>query len=238
MQQLRFDWDQDEAPWILCLGAHSDDIEIGCGGTILRLIQAYPHLRFHWIVFSASEMRRHEAVASAHDFLDGAQDCQIVVKAFRDGYFPYDGAQIKDYFEEIKQAVSPALVLTHYREDWHQDHRVINELTWNTFRDHLILEYEIPKYDGGLGSPNVFVPLNREVLERKLDLLMDHFQTQANKHWFTRQTFRSILSLRGIESRAPELGAEAFYSRKQILLGATNAGAPAFEPFVELTTVG
>lgn len=203
-------------PWVLCLGAHSDDIEIGCGGTILRLIEEHPALRFYWVVFSASPARAREATASAGNFLRGASGCEVVVKTFRDGYFPYEGAVIKDFFEELK-SVSPALVLTHCRDDLHQDHRVINELTWNTFRDHLIWEYEIPKYDGGLGSPNLYVHLSAAVAARKVDLLLTHFQTQANKHWFTPATFRGLMALRALESRAPEQQAEAFYVRKQVV---------------------
>ena len=216
MQQLSLGLEHSASPWVLCLGAHSDDIEIGCGGTILRLIEEYPQLRFHWVVFSATPERATEAVASARSFLQGAAGCEIVVKDFRDGYFPYIGADIKDYFEELKQ-VNPTLVLTHYREDLHQDHRVINELTWNTFRDHLILEYEIPKYDGGLGSPNVFISLTPATAERKIDLLLEHFQTQANKHWFSRKTFESILVIRGIESHSLDQFAEAFYGRKVVV---------------------
>ena len=197
MQQLSLGLEHSASPWVLCLGAHSDDIEIGCGGTILRLIEEYPKLRFHWVVFSATPERATEAAASARSFLQDAAECEIVVKDFRDGYFPYVGSDIKDYFEELKQ-VDPALVLSHYRKDLHQDHRVINELTWNTFRDHLILEYEIPKYDGGLGSPNLYVHLTREIGEHKISYLMDHFQTQANKHWFSPETFRSTLALRGL----------------------------------------
>ena len=218
MLALNLDLDRAATPWVLCLGAHSDDIEIGCGGTILRLVEAYPALRFYWVVFSASPARAREALASAGNFLHGAGGCEVVVKDFRDGYFPYEGAAIKDFFETLK-SVDPALVLTHHRDDLHQDHRVINELTWNTFRDHLIWEYEIPKYDGGLGAPNLYVPLPAAAATRKVDLLLTHFQTQANKHWFTPETFRGLMALRGLESRAPEQQAEAFYVRKQVVLG-------------------
>ena len=151
----------------------------------------------------------------------GARDHRVVVKEFNDGYFPYSGAAIKDYFEELK-SINPVLILTHHRQDLHQDHRVVNELSWNTFRDHLILEYEIPKYDGGLGSPNVFVPLDDETVEQKIDLLLTHFQTQGNKHWFSRRLFRSIMTLRGIEARAQYQYAEAFYGRKQVFLDPTH----------------
>ncbi len=206
----------DAAPQILCLGAHSDDIEIGCGGTILKLIDAYPTACVTWIVFSAKDSRINEAQASARSFLASAQEKQIIVKDFRDGFFPYIGADIKQYFEELKRNIEPDLIFTHYRDDRHQDHRVISDLTWNTFRDHLILEYEIPKYDGDLGLPNFFSQLDPETCRKKVDTVLKHFRTQANKHWFTEETFLAILRLRGIESRAPENFAEAFYCRKMV----------------------
>jgi LmbE family N-acetylglucosaminyl deacetylase len=202
---------------ILCLGAHSDDIEIGCGGTLLKLTQMFPDACVEWIVFSADQKRAKEAKESAQAFLEQAQGKNIVVKSFRDGFFPYDGAEIKTYFEQLKQQLSPDLIFTHCRHDLHQDHRVIAELTWNTFRDHCILEYEIPKYDGDLGSPNVFVHLSKELSARKVAYLLRHFGTQANKHWFTEELFYSLLRVRGIESRAPEFYAEAFYGRKIML---------------------
>ncbi len=216
MQKLSLNLDAAAEPWVLCLGAHSDDIEIGAGGTILRLVQDCPQLRFCWVVFSATGARAAEAKASALDFLHGAAACEIVTLAFRDGYFPYVGAEIKDYFETLKR-IDPALVFTHYREDLHQDHRVINELTWNTFRNHLILEYEIPKYDGGLGSPSLFVPVPRDVVDQKCSLIVRHFQTQSNKHWFTEETFAAVSRLRGIEAKATDGYAEAFYVRKLVI---------------------
>ncbi|HRQ40407.1 MAG TPA: PIG-L family deacetylase [Chloroflexota bacterium] len=217
MLNIQFSFPPDTNPQILCLGAHSDDIEIGCGGTILRLIEEYPNLSVYWIVFSASESRKQEAVASAHQFLEKAAHKEIVVKDFRDGFFPYMGAEIKGYFEELKQTTAPDLIFTHYRHDLHQDHRLLNELTWNTFRHHLVLEYEIPKYDGDLGTPNVFVPLSQQIGTYKITCLLQHFQTQTNKHWFTDRLFESIMALRGIESRAPDGYAEAFYGRKIVL---------------------
>jgi LmbE family N-acetylglucosaminyl deacetylase len=202
---------------ILCLGAHSDDIEIGCGGTILRLLQETPDLCFTWIVFGAGGRRAEEARASASTFLEAVREKRIVVLNFRDGFFPYTGADIKDYFEQLKQEVSPDLIFTHYRHDLHQDHRLICDLTWNTFRDHLILEYEIPKYDGDAGSPNFFVHLDQEICQRKVNAILEHFRTQENKDWFTEETFHALLRLRGIESKAPEKYAEAFYGRKLVL---------------------
>lgn len=202
---------------VLCLGAHSDDIEIGCGGTVLKLIKGHQHVAFDWVVLSADEKRRKEAEISAAAFLAGAGQMKIVVKTFRDGFFPYVGGEIKEYFEELKRTIDPDLIFTHCRQDLHQDHRLVSELTWNTFRDHLILEYEIPKYDGDLGAPNVFVPLNETVCGTKIRLILKYFKSQAGNRWFTEDTFRAIMRLRGIESNAPAGYAEAFCSRKLIL---------------------
>ena len=199
---------------ILCLGAHCDDIEIGCGGTLLTLIATYPALHVDWLVFSSNTQRAKEATASAEAFLQGVSSKRILVFAFRDGYFPYDGMVIKEHFERLKLECNPDLIFTHCRHDLHQDHRVLNELTWNTFRNHLILEYEIPKYDGDLGIPNCFVHLTEATYQTKIAYLLHYFQSQENKHWFTQETFRAILRLRGIEARAPEHLAEAFYCRK------------------------
>ena len=205
------------SPWtLLCLGAHSDDIEMGCGGTILRLLQELTPATTYWIVFSANAARAAEAVQSANHFLRKASKKEIIVKHFRDGFFPYTGGEIKEYFEELKQILSPDLILTHYRHDLHQDHRVISELTWNTFRKHLILEYEIMKYDGDLGAPNFFVHLDRSTCERKVKYIRDAFKTQGDRSWFTEDLFLSLLRVRGVESNAPERYAEAFYCRKII----------------------
>lgn len=199
---------------VLFLGAHSDDIEIGCGGTILRLIQEYPELEVTWVVFSAVGERGEEARKSAQEFLKEVRQKQVLVHDFKDGYFPYRGEEIKDIFEGLKQGPVPDLIFTHYRHDLHQDHRTLCELTWNTWRDHFILEYEIPKYDGDLGTPNFFVHLDRTLCDRKTALLVRFFQTQGNKHWFTPETFQAILRLRGVECKSPGGYAEAFYSRK------------------------
>jgi LmbE family N-acetylglucosaminyl deacetylase len=201
---------------ILCLGSHSDDIEIGCGGTILRLLSCSRQLHVTWIVFASNNEREREARNSAGLFLDQAVNKEIIVKRFRDGFFPFEGAQIKDYFEELKNT-SPELIFTHNRKDAHQDHRLIAELTWNTFRNHLILEYEIPKYDGDLGQPNLFVPLDQEVYEAKVRYLMDSFGTQRSKAWFDKETFLALMRLRGMECVAPSGYAEAFYCRKLVL---------------------
>jgi len=201
---------------VLCLGAHSDDIEIGCGGTILRLLASQQEIDIVWVVFGASSKREQEARASATLFLGRAKNKNIIVKNFRDSFFPFEGAQIKDFFEELK-STSPDLIFTHYRKDAHQDHRLIEEFTWNTFRNHFILEYEIPKYDGDLGQPNVFVPLDQEIYEKKVRYLMEAFETQRSKQWFGEDTFLALLRLRGMECVAPSGYAEAFYCRKLVL---------------------
>lgn len=199
---------------LLCLGAHSDDIEIGCGGTVLRLLEEDPAAEVCWAVLGASGARTQEALKSADLFLTNARRKEVITKEFRDGYFPYVGGEIKDFFEELKRKFSPDLVLTHYREDLHQDHRLVSELTWNTFRNHLILEYEIVKYDGDLGAPNFFVCLSEAVARKKIRNILECFQSQRNKGWFTEDTFSSIMRLRGVESSAPEKYAEGFYCRK------------------------
>lgn len=201
---------------LLCIGAHSDDIEIGCGGTVLRLLEENPNTEVCWVVLAAAGERKAEATLSAEKFLAGAKRKDVVLREFRDGYLPYAGAEVKDFFEELKRRYSPDLILTHFREDLHQDHRLVSELTWNTFRNHLILEYEIVKYDGDLGAPNCFVHLAEPTVRRKIRLLMECFQTQRDKRWFTEDTFSSILRLRGMESNAPDRFAEAYYCRKLV----------------------
>jgi LmbE family N-acetylglucosaminyl deacetylase len=218
MIHLNFKQGQDAKYKVLLLGAHSDDIEIGCGGTILRLIEEYPNLSFYWVVLGSNKKERtEEALQSANDFLAGAKDKKIVVKGFRDGYFPYIGGEVKDYFEQLKGEISPDLIFTHYRSDRHQDHRLVSDLTWNTFRDHFILEYEIPKYDGDLGVPNLFFHLSEPICQKKIGHILTHFKTQSERFWFTEETFLSLLRIRGVESRTPEKYAEAFYCRKLVL---------------------
>jgi LmbE family N-acetylglucosaminyl deacetylase len=202
---------------ILCLGAHCDDIEIGCGGTVLRLAAMNPEAEFLWVVFASNEKRKAEAKACAETFLAGAARKDIRVFDFRDGFLPYSGALVKEKFEELKKDFNPDLILTHYRHDLHQDHRQINELTWNTWRDHFILEYEIPKYDGDMGIPNFFVALEKELCDRKIGNLMKGYPTQAGKQWFMEDTFRALLRLRGMEANSPTRFAEAFHSRKAVL---------------------
>jgi LmbE family N-acetylglucosaminyl deacetylase len=201
---------------VLCLGSHSDDIEIGCGGTILRLAEQYPGCEFHWVVFSAIGVREQEARHAASLFVQAAALKGPHLKAFRDGFMPFAAAEVKAVFEELK-TISPDVIFTHNRKDAHQDHRLIAELTWNTFRNHLILEYEIPKYDGDLGQPNLFVPLETETYQKKVRCIMEAFQSQHPKHWFKPETFLALMRLRGMESNAPSGHAEAFYCRKLVL---------------------
>ena len=207
----------DLAYKVLCLGAHSDDIEIGCGGTVLKLVEKYPNLIVQWVVFSSNPAREQEAICSGNNFLEKVAQKQIIVKSFRDGFLPFMAIEVKEAFEQIKQNFNPDLILTHYRHDAHQDHRLISELTWNTFRNHLILEYEIPKYDGDLGNPNFYMPLESSICQQKIEYLINSFPSQKDKQWFTEETFLAILRIRGIESNAPDKYAEAFYARKIVL---------------------
>ncbi len=202
----------EKAKRLLLLGAHSDDIEIGCGGTILSLTKSNPELEIGWVVFSADGNRAREARASAQLFLKDAGLSKVVLKRFRTSFFPTQEELIKKYFETLKRSFKPDIVFTHYREDRHQDHRLLSDLTWNTFRDHFILEYEIPKYDGDLGSPNLFVPLDEAVCRRKVQHLCRIFRSQKSKHWFSEDTFLALMRLRGVECASRY--AEAFYCRK------------------------
>jgi LmbE family N-acetylglucosaminyl deacetylase len=199
---------------ILCLGAHSDDIEIGCGGTILSLAKRYPQAAITWVIFSSGSDREAEGRRSADLFLANVAKSEVFVKNFRDGFFPSEYLEIKEFFEELKKNVSPDLILTHYRHDRHQDHRVLSDLAWNTWRNHLILEYEIPKYDGDLSAPNVFMPLDAATCRKKVRILQKCFGTQRSKQWFTEETFMGLMRLRGIECKAPGSYAEAFYGYK------------------------
>jgi LmbE family N-acetylglucosaminyl deacetylase len=198
---------------VLALGAHCDDIEIGCGGTMLRLA-ANAANRITWVVFSSDSERAAEATRSARGFLGEGAGRRLEIQEFRDGFLPWSGAEVKDAFERLKELPRPDLVFTHYRHDLHQDHRLVNELTWNTFRDHLVLEYEIPKWDGDLGQPNTFIGLDGDTCERKISLLTENYPSQAGKPWFNSQVFRSLATLRGMECRSGSGLAEAFYGRK------------------------
>jgi LmbE family N-acetylglucosaminyl deacetylase len=217
MRSLNLSHDPGSPLQILCLGAHSDDIEIGCGGTILRLLQQYPGCVFHWVVFSAPGVRAEEAQRGAALFAGASALKEPVLKDFQDGFMPFVGAEVKSVFEELKQVVSPDLIFTHNRTDAHQDHKLLAELTWNTFRDHWILEYEIPKYDGDMGQPVVFVPLPAEICEKKVRFIMETFRSQRSKRWFQPDTFMSLMRLRGMECNAGSGYAEAFFCHKLVL---------------------
>jgi LmbE family N-acetylglucosaminyl deacetylase len=200
---------------ILCIGAHSDDIGIGCGGTIIKLIKQEPNVKVHWFVFSAIGDRRREAERSAREFLHRARISKIQLFEHRESYFPEQWAQIKDAFERLHKQFDPDLIFTHFRDDRHQDHRVMSDLTWNAFRNHLILEYEVFKYDGDLAQPNFYVPLDKKTCSTKVKMILRNFESQASKHWFTEDAFLGILRIRGIECASRY--AEAFYCRKMII---------------------
>lgn len=209
----KFKFFENEQPKILCIGAHADDIEIGCGGTILKLSQEYPKAQFHWIVLSADGKRAEEAQKSAELFLGNISSKKIDVQGFKDSYFPFIGKDIKDYFIKLKK-LAPDLVITHNSNDAHQDHQLVAKLTWNIFRDHLIMEFETPKYDGDLGVPNLYVHIEEPVVQKKIDHICRIFESQKNKQWFGEDTLRSIMRIRGIECNSPSKYAEAFYCRK------------------------
>jgi LmbE family N-acetylglucosaminyl deacetylase len=202
---------------VLAIGAHPDDIEIGCAGTLLKLTEQAAISEVRWVVLSGDGERKAEARRSAEALLEDVPRSEVVVRDFPDGFFPYEGQRIKDFFEELKADFSPQVVFTHQRADLHQDHRLSCELTWNTFRDHLILEYEVPKYDGDMSAPNAFVPLDEHLHRRKIDHLMSHFGSQLSKRWFKEELFSSLLRLRGMECNSPSSFAEAFFCRKAVL---------------------
>jgi LmbE family N-acetylglucosaminyl deacetylase len=202
---------------VLAIGAHPDDIEIGCAGTVLKLIEQAAISEVRWVVLSGDGERAKEARRSAEALLHDVPRSEVVVRDFPDGFFPYEGQRIKDFFEQLKADFSPDVVFTHQRADLHQDHRLSCELTWNTFRDHLILEYEVPKYDGDMSAPNTFVPIEERLHRRKIDHLMSHFGSQASKRWFKEELFSSLLRLRGMECNSPSSYAEAFFCRKAVL---------------------
>lgn len=201
---------------VLCIGAHCDDIEIGCGGALQTLIERNPNLTVHWVIFGATEEREPESTAAAQRMLKGAKAAHVEQYGFRNSYMPYEGAGVKDAFDKLRPRIEPDLVFTHYRDDLHQDHRLLAELTLNTFRNHAILEYEIPKYDGDLGRPNLYVPISRAIAAAKVRCLMECFATQTSRPWFTEETFMALLRLRGIECASPSGLAEAFHARKLV----------------------
>ena len=207
---------------VLCLGAHCDDIEIGCGGTLLALLERSPKPSLQWVVFCSNPERRLECEKSAELFLGAQQKPRVL--DFRDGFLPYQGGAVKEKFEELKREYKPDLILTHYRNDRHQDHRLICELTWNTWRNHMIWEYEIPKYDGDLGSPNLFVPLGAEHVRKKLEYVLECYGSQQSRQWFDAETLSGLMRLRGVEANAPSRYAEAFYTPK-LVVAPIRAGA-------------
>ncbi len=202
---------------VLCLGAHADDIEIGCGGTVLHLLERNPGLKVHWVILSATAARREEAERSVRAFLEDGAEVDVRIADFDETFFPYNGAHIKAYLAELTGQMTPDLILTHCRDDLHQDHRTVGEITWQTFRDHLIFEYEVPKWDGDMGRPNLFVPLERRLCERKIAHLMEAFPSQSDKDWFSPELFWGLLRIRGMESRSPSDYAEGFFCRKIVL---------------------
>ena len=199
---------------LLVFGAHCDDIEIGCGGTLLNLLKQKSEVDVTWVVFSSNDKRALEATEGARLFSESANSLNLKIYDFRDGFLPYQGEKVKELFELIKKEITPDLIFTHYRNDLHQDHRFVSELTWNTFRNHLILEYEIPKWDGDLGVPNTFVHLDKETCDAKIKYLQQAYNSQLKKAWFTDDLFWSLMRIRGMESNSPSRFAEAFYSRK------------------------
>jgi LmbE family N-acetylglucosaminyl deacetylase len=217
MLSLPIGGQETEPRRVLAIGAHSDDVEIGCGGTLLKLIEQKAVSEICWVVLSGGTDRAAEAQRSAEAMLEGVPKAEILLRDFPDGFFPYEGQRIKDFFEQLKADYSPDVVFTHQRADLHQDHRVCCELTWNTFRDHLILEYEVPKYDGDMSAPNAFVPIDAHLHRRKIDHLMEFFGTQRSKRWFQEELFSSLLRLRGMECNSPSSYAEAFFCRKAVL---------------------
>lgn len=216
MMQLDLSRTDDGPVNILCLGAHSDDIEIGCGATLLQLKKKGRDLRFHWVVFSAAGTRGREAQKGAELFTASCER-EVVLKEFRDGFLPWSGGAVKDCFEDLKRNVNPDLIFTHWQGDAHQDHRIISELTWNTFRNHLILEYEIPKYDGDMGRPSLFMPLESSSCDEKINHLFAAFESQRAKPWFARETFMGLMRIRGMESNSSSGYAEGFHARKIVL---------------------
>lgn len=212
---IRFTFATDRPLKILCLGAHPDDIELGCGATLLKIISSCAVDKIKWIVFTSNKLREKEARQSAKMFLSMVEDKDIIVKNFKDGFLPFSATEIKEYFEEIKHEFNPDIIFTHFRNDRHQDHRLVSDFTWNTWRNNLIMEYEIHKYDGDLSNPNFYVPLEEKFLNKRNNILLTVFKSQTSKQWFDELNFKALPRLRGVESA--KKFAEAFYVRKIIL---------------------
>lgn len=199
---------------VLCLGAHPDDIEIGCGAAILELVRQAADVR--WAVFSGDGRRAEEAARSARLFLGADAGRRLVLHTFRDGYFPAQFAAIKEACEALAVTFPPDLVFTHFRGDRHQDHRMLSDLAWNTFRRHVILEYEIPKWDGDLSTPNLYAPVSARAARRKVAILTRAFASQRGKDWFSDEVFFGLMRLRGMECRSRSGFAEAFFGHKLV----------------------
>ncbi|WP_441000167.1 PIG-L deacetylase family protein [Fodinibius sp. SL11] len=214
MISAKFSTPNKEGLKMLFLGAHCDDIEIGCGGTVLHMIENYKIDHIKWVVFTSNEVRKKEAESSAKEFLKSVKNADVDVYDYQDGFLPSVWSEIKVRFEDLKKEIEPDIIFTHYRNDLHQDHRTLNELTWNTFRNHLIFEYEIPKYDGDIGNPNLFVPLNEDQIKQRNEIITSCFKSQQNKQWLDDSLLTSMPRIRGIECASKGKYAEAFYSRK------------------------
>ena len=203
---------------ILCLGAHADDIEIGCGGTLIKLLSSRPDLHLHWVVLSGNDERAAEARSAAQRIVKDGSNTTVEIKQFRDAHFEYaEAVALKAYFHQLSKTVNPDLVFSHRRGDAHQDHRFVGELTWQHFRSQMILEYEIPKYEGDLGQPSVYVELDEKTAFEKVDTIVTEFPSQHEKPWFTASTFEALARIRGIECNAPSGLAEAFHCRKMLV---------------------
>jgi LmbE family N-acetylglucosaminyl deacetylase len=202
---------------ILCVGAHCDDIDIGCGATLLKLLARGRPSEVTWVVFGSTPERARELRASARRFLRRAHRWEVVTYEFRDSYFPAEYQRVKESFELLKRLPAPDVIFTHRRDDLHQDHRLISELTWNAFRNHLVLEYEVPKYDGDLTTPNAYVAVSEALVKQKVQILMGCYRTQIAKSWFTPDTFKGIMRLRGIEAGSGSGWAEGFHARKFLI---------------------
>ncbi len=214
---LHLSFAAEEPLRVLCLGAHSDDIEIGCGGTLIQLLKKQPNCEVIWVVLAANEEREREARKSAELYLANVYQKKIAIEHFRDSFFPSQSEALKEFFETLKPLINPDIIFTHYGKDLHQDHRKICDLTWNTFRNHMIVEYEILKYDGDIGTPNLFVAIEKKTCREKLHRLNECFHSQKENSWFDDESFMALMRIRGVECNSTTRYAEAFYCRKTVL---------------------